>query len=199
MQPTRRCIAPYRHPVVVQPPSTINNSNNHNRKLITSITQRIRVLYLRLLDNSSSSSKHPQLPAPWYPALEAVVQRTILTLYTVLHRWDRSVSMYVRLLWTHPLWQVTTRAIRTMITHSNIIGLVPTYVCIAQLSPAPTTPGGSADDCDSDFTGRIGSKKQKRGVLPKHATSVMRSWLFQHLVVSTDLLYFFFLPSLAFD
>ncbi|XP_044739511.1 homeobox protein PKNOX2-like isoform X2 [Chrysoperla carnea] len=57
-----------------------------------------------------------------------------------------------------------------------------------QLSPAPTTPGGSADDCDSDFTSRASSgthsssRKQKRGVLPKHATSVMRSWLFQHLV-----------------
>ncbi|CAH1118560.1 unnamed protein product [Phaedon cochleariae] len=49
------------------------------------------------------------------------------------------------------------------------------------LSPAPTTPGGSADDCDSDFASR-GGRKQKRGVLPKHATSVMRSWLFQHLV-----------------
>ena len=29
-----------------------------------------------------------------------------------------------------------------------------------------------------------GSNKQKRGILPKHATSVMRSWLFQHLCVS---------------
>ncbi|ENN71332.1 hypothetical protein YQE_11947, partial [Dendroctonus ponderosae] len=37
------------------------------------------------------------------------------------------------------------------------------------LSPAPTTPGGSNDDCDSDFS--RGGKKQKRGVLPKHATS----------------------------
>ncbi|KAG8226371.1 hypothetical protein J437_LFUL007729 [Ladona fulva] len=46
------------------------------------------------------------------------------------------------------------------------------------LSPAPTTPGGSADD-EEDY---LGKKKQKRGVLPKHATSVMRSWLFQHLV-----------------
>ncbi|XP_049767127.1 homeobox protein PKNOX1-like [Schistocerca cancellata] len=46
-----------------------------------------------------------------------------------------------------------------------------------QLSPAPTTPG-SVDDED-DY---LGKKKQKRGVLPKHATSVMRSWLFQHLV-----------------
>lgn len=48
----------------------------------------------------------------------------------------------------------------------------------SQLSPAPTTPG-SIDD-DDDFLNN--KKKQKRGVLPKHATSVMRSWLFQHLV-----------------
>ncbi|XP_021940659.1 homeobox protein PKNOX2-like isoform X2 [Zootermopsis nevadensis] len=48
----------------------------------------------------------------------------------------------------------------------------------SQLSPAPTTPG-SVDD-DDDFLSN--KKKQKRGVLPKHATSVMRSWLFQHLV-----------------
>ncbi|XP_026281880.1 homeobox protein PKNOX2 isoform X2 [Frankliniella occidentalis] len=46
------------------------------------------------------------------------------------------------------------------------------------LSPSPTSPG-SGDD-DDDFLGR--GKKQKRGVLPKHATSIMRSWLFQHLV-----------------
>ncbi|KAJ9585316.1 hypothetical protein L9F63_002901 [Diploptera punctata] len=47
-----------------------------------------------------------------------------------------------------------------------------------QLSPAPTTPG-SMDDDDDYLSNK---KKQKRGVLPKHATSVMRSWLFQHLV-----------------
>jgi len=35
-------------------------------------------------------------------------------------------------------------------------------------------------DDDDDFLSN--KKKQKRGVLPKHATSVMRSWLFQHLV-----------------
>lgn len=29
-----------------------------------------------------------------------------------------------------------------------------------------------------------GSSKNKRGVLPKHATNVMRSWLFQHIGVS---------------
>ncbi|CAH0548612.1 unnamed protein product [Brassicogethes aeneus] len=59
---------------------------------------------------------------------------------------------------------------------------VPPSESSGPLSPAPTTPGGSADDCDSDFTSRGGGRKQKRGVLPKHATSVMRSWLFQHLV-----------------
>ncbi|XP_045468460.1 homeobox protein PKNOX2-like isoform X2 [Harmonia axyridis] len=61
------------------------------------------------------------------------------------------------------------------------IGSVPPSDSSGPLSPAPTTPGGSADDCDSDFTSR-GGRKQKRGVLPKQATSVMRSWLFQHLV-----------------
>lgn len=30
-----------------------------------------------------------------------------------------------------------------------------------------------------------GSSKNKRGVLPKHATNVMRSWLFQHIGVRT--------------
>ncbi|XP_059481803.1 homeobox protein PKNOX1-like isoform X2 [Neocloeon triangulifer] len=51
------------------------------------------------------------------------------------------------------------------------------------LSPAPTSPG-SMDEEDDSFLG-VGSgksKKPKRGVLPKHATSIMRSWLFQHLV-----------------
>lgn len=65
---------------------------------------------------------------------------------------------------------------------ANICSVAPSESS-GPLSPAPTTPGGSADDCDSDFTSRTG-RKQKRGVLPKHATSVMRSWLFQHLVVS---------------
>ncbi|NXC13153.1 PKNX1 protein, partial [Corythaeola cristata] len=31
-----------------------------------------------------------------------------------------------------------------------------------------------------------GSSKNKRGVLPKHATNVMRSWLFQHIGVRTE-------------
>uniref|UniRef100_T1IS95 Homeobox domain-containing protein n=1 Tax=Strigamia maritima TaxID=126957 RepID=T1IS95_STRMM len=45
------------------------------------------------------------------------------------------------------------------------------------LSAAPTTP--SSQDEDDDV---MGKKKQKRGILPKHATSIMRSWLFQHIV-----------------
>lgn len=66
---------------------------------------------------------------------------------------------------------------------ANICPAPPSESSGGPLSPAPTTPGGSADDCDSDFTSK-GSRKQKRGVLPKHATTVMRSWLFQHIVVS---------------
>jgi len=41
------------------------------------------------------------------------------------------------------------------------------------------TSGGSCDEDDDPLGCR---KKQKRGVLPKQATSIMRSWLFQHLV-----------------
>ncbi len=36
----------------------------------------------------------------------------------------------------------------------------------------------------SFFGGDDNSPKNKRGVLPKQATSVMRSWLFQHIAVS---------------
>lgn len=42
----------------------------------------------------------------------------------------------------------------------------------------------NADDIGSNYSLHSGSKRQKRGILPKHATSVMRAWLFQHLVVS---------------
>ncbi|GAB0089887.1 homeobox protein PKNOX1 [Sergentomyia squamirostris] len=55
------------------------------------------------------------------------------------------------------------------------------------------SPCGSSDELDSEldsnndemgsnFSTNSGSKRQKRGILPKHATSVMRAWLFQHLV-----------------
>ena len=42
---------------------------------------------------------------------------------------------------------------------------------------------------DSDEEDGGGKKKAKRGVLPKSATSVMKSWLFQHIVVSSDIIY----------
>ncbi|XP_030761174.1 homeobox protein PKNOX2-like [Sitophilus oryzae] len=70
-----------------------------------------------------------------------------------------------------PLSQIGTHCASTTALPSDNSG---------PLSPAPTTPGGSNDDCDSDIS--RGGKKTKRGILPKHATSVMRSWLFQHLV-----------------
>jgi hypothetical protein len=62
----------------------------------------------------------------------------------------------------------------------------------AQLSPSC---GDSEDEIDSELDSNademgsnysLHSKRQKRGILPKHATSVMRAWLFQHLVVSVS-------------
>lgn len=44
------------------------------------------------------------------------------------------------------------------------------------------------DDLSSNFSNNSGSKRQKRGILPKQATSVMRAWLFQHLVVSVQIM-----------
>ncbi|XP_008181007.1 LOW QUALITY PROTEIN: homeobox protein PKNOX2 [Acyrthosiphon pisum] len=43
------------------------------------------------------------------------------------------------------------------------------------------TSGGSCDEED-DYFGSKKKRQQKRGILPKQATSVMRSWLFQHLI-----------------
>lgn len=66
----------------------------------------------------------------------------------------------------------------------------------AQLSPSC---GDSEDEIDSELesnTDEMGSnyslhsKRQKRGILPKHATSVMRAWLFQHLVVIININHF---------
>ncbi|XP_022241992.1 homeobox protein PKNOX2-like isoform X2 [Limulus polyphemus] len=46
----------------------------------------------------------------------------------------------------------------------------------------PIAPKGLIPHGESDEEDIGGKKKQKRGVLPKHATSIMRSWLFQHIV-----------------
>lgn len=53
-----------------------------------------------------------------------------------------------------------------------------------QLSPCGSSDemDSNDDDLGSNFSSNSGSKRQKRGILPKHATSVMRAWLFQHLV-----------------
>ncbi|XP_049298074.1 homeobox protein PKNOX1-like isoform X1 [Anopheles funestus] len=58
----------------------------------------------------------------------------------------------------------------------------PLDIYAGQLSPC-----GSSDELDSELDSlgdgdSSSGKRQKRGILPKHATSVMRAWLFQHLV-----------------
>ncbi|XP_038047932.1 homeobox protein PKNOX2-like isoform X2 [Patiria miniata] len=54
---------------------------------------------------------------------------------------------------------------------------------ITSLSYAATTPTiTSAGDDYDDMNELLNKRKPKRGVLPKHATNIMRSWLFQHIV-----------------
>lgn len=71
-------------------------------------------------------------------------------------------------------------------------------------SPAPSEDedevcgtGTATSNHSSSHGGNHSSVKkgrQKRGVLPKQATSIMRTWLFEHLVVSI-----IFIQSLTFN
>lgn len=51
----------------------------------------------------------------------------------------------------------------------------------------PSAPLSSRPKVNMDLSSLLDSEdkksKNKRGVLPKHATNIMRSWLFQHLMV----------------
>lgn len=53
-------------------------------------------------------------------------------------------------------------------------------------SDAPKVDSGNEGDLSDDASTNGTKKSQKRGILPKQATSIMRSWLFQHIVVSFD-------------
>ncbi|XP_036366964.1 homeobox protein PKNOX1-like isoform X2 [Octopus sinensis] len=64
----------------------------------------------------------------------------------------------------------------------NIIGQIP--VTSAPPTPASTqiTPMGNLAQLGSDDEDMICKRKTKRGILPKTATKIMRSWLFQNIV-----------------
>lgn len=73
---------------------------------------------------------------------------------------------------------------------SSFIILIIIRDFLGQLSPSNSSEDGDSeidslnDDLSSNVSNNSSSKRQKRGILPKQATSVMRAWLFQHLVVS---------------
>ncbi|KAK3107226.1 hypothetical protein FSP39_009807 [Pinctada imbricata] len=85
--------------------------------------------------------------------------------------------------------QIQTTPIQTQISNSSIIhGTTP----ISQIgmsnhisstntpiAPASALPNNLDDSDDEDG---LGKKKSKRGVLPKQATQIMKTWLFQHIV-----------------
>lgn len=43
---------------------------------------------------------------------------------------------------------------------------------------------GTEGDLSDEASNVIQKRNQKRGILPKQATAILRSWLFQHIVVS---------------
>lgn len=75
-------------------------------------------------------------------------------------------------------------------------------IIVGQLSPCGSSDeldsegDSNNDDIGSNFSNSNSSKRQKRGILPKHATSVMRAWLFQHLVVSTTTIWDLFTTAI---
>lgn len=68
--------------------------------------------------------------------------------------------------------------INSFIIHILIAKCFLLLIYFFLLAPRPSLINSDDDD---DI---MSKKKQKRGVLPKHATSIMRSWLFQHIVVT---------------
>lgn len=61
------------------------------------------------------------------------------------------------------------------------------FVSVATIIP-PSAVSKVNLDLSSLLDGDDKKSKNKRGVLPKHATNIMRSWLFQHLMVGPLLL-----------
>jgi hypothetical protein len=59
---------------------------------------------------------------------------------------------------------------------------------MATITPHPSLHPSLSSKVNLDLASLLDSDdkkhKNKRGVLPKHATNIMRSWLFQHLMVS---------------
>ncbi|KAL5020066.1 hypothetical protein ScPMuIL_002958 [Solemya velum] len=88
--------------------------------------------------------------------------------------------------------QIQTTPLQTQFTPSVIHGSTPLSQIGVVNAPVatPTTPTMSsqlaalsaAQNSGSDDDDYMGKKKNKRGVLPKSATQVMKSWLFQHIV-----------------
>lgn len=88
-----------------------------------------------------------------------------------------------------PLDQYSSTTVRLIVCLRNINNW--NFTIADQMSPCGSSDemdselDSNNDDLSSNFSNNSGSKRQKRGILPKQATSVMRAWLFQHLVVST--------------
>ncbi|XP_060073996.1 homeobox protein PKNOX1-like [Ylistrum balloti] len=78
--------------------------------------------------------------------------------------------------------QITATPVIHGSTPLSQIGMVSSPVTQAQTVSSQQSSMQSALLSDSDGDDILGKKKNKRGVLPKSATQIMKSWLFQHIV-----------------
>ncbi|XP_071806745.1 homeobox protein PKNOX2-like isoform X3 [Asterias amurensis] len=70
----------------------------------------------------------------------------------------------------------------TPISHIGIQSSVPSSQHQTVTSLAYATATATAGEEFDEMNELLNKRKPKRGVLPKHATNIMRSWLFQHIV-----------------
>lgn len=75
--------------------------------------------------------------------------------------------------------QIQSTPLQSPIVSSAVIGGSSSLNPLGLVSSQSAQAAAALDSDDDD---PLGKKKSKRGVLPKHATQVMKSWLFQHIV-----------------
>lgn len=62
------------------------------------------------------------------------------------------------------------------------------FSCIEGEGIEHSIGSGEGEHEEDDDSGTGKAKQKKRGIFPKHATTAMRNWLFQHLSVSVKVL-----------
>ncbi|KAJ8311831.1 hypothetical protein KUTeg_010616 [Tegillarca granosa] len=138
--------------------------------------------------NSANSLMFQQGITPPGVSMATINQGQIVsggTVYQMVQTPQGLVAQPIQIQSTPLQTQIGTSSVIHGSTPLSQIGVVNSQVPQTPTTPTittqvPNTPSGlNSGSDDEDISGK---KKNKRGVLPKPATQVMKSWLFQHIV-----------------